>query len=85
MKAIAKGLANAQDKSFAFSNYVFSKDLMCILDWETWHSTLAQVAFISYLSSLRVPSETLQLRRASNSDKLLKFEPQNEKALMGIR
>ena len=85
MKAIAKGLANAQDKSFAFSNYVFSQDLMGILEWETWHSPLAQVAFLSYLFSLRVPSETLHLRKATKYDKLLKFEPQEQKVLMGIQ
>ena len=84
-RPIAKGLANAQDRSFAFPNCVIPDDLMRIIDWETWGSPLARVAFLSYLFSLGVPSGTLRLCRASESGPLLKFIPQRQKAMIGIR
>ena len=36
IRAIANGLANAQDRSIAFPNFVMPQDIMRILDWETW-------------------------------------------------
>ena len=83
--AIAKGMANAQDRSFAFPNYVFPHDLIKLIEWETWHSPLAQVDFLSYLFSLRAPSDALQLRKAASPGKLLKFTQQREKFPIGIK
>ena len=83
IRAIANGMANAQDRSFAFPTYVLSTDLTNLIDWETWHSPIAQVAFLSYFFSIRLPSDALQLRMASTSDKLLKFAHHKENVLIG--
>ena len=81
---ISKGLINAQDRSFAFTNFIQSNDLFRILEHEN-NSALARIAYISYLFSLRVPSETLQLIRAPATAPLLKFIPQVPKVLIGVQ
>ena len=43
------------------------------------------IAYISYLFSLRVHSETLQLTVAKHDEKLLRFIPQGHKAIIGPR
>ena len=43
------------------------------------------LAFISFLFSLRVPSEALQLRRAFHDDPISEPVGQSEKALIGVR
>ena len=58
---IAKGLRNAQDKSFAFPNFVMTSDVMRIILDQGRRSTVGMIACLSYLFPLRVPSETLQL------------------------
>ena len=85
VRTIAAGLENAQDRSFAFPNFLFSKDILVIADHEGLDSPFFQLAFLSYLFSLRVPSETLVIRRAYADDPLTEFIPQPDKALMGIR
>ena len=52
---------------------------------ETAESEFAQSCFFSFLFSLRVPSETSQLRRAFNTNGLEGFAFQLEKALIGAR
>ena len=84
IRTIAKGLINAQDRSFAFPNYIQSVDLFQIISHEVTHSPLARIAYLSYLFSLRVPSETLRLVRAPPGTPLLRFLPQTEKALIGV-
>ena len=85
VRTIAAGLENAQDRSFAFPNFFFSKDLLKLLDHEGIDSAFFQLAYLSYLFSLRVPSETLRIQRAFFDDPLTEFVPQPDKALMGIR
>ena len=48
-------------------------------------SQFAQLGILSYLYPLRVPSETLTIRRAFFDDPLTEFAPQTDKAPMGIR
>ena len=84
-RTVAKGLRTAQDRSFAFSNFAHPSDLFRILDHEANRSTLARVAYISCLFYLRVHSDTLQPQRASAADPLLKFLPQEPKALIGVQ
>ena len=84
-RTIAAGLGNSQDRSFAFPNFFFSKGLLKLLDHEGLESQFFQLGFLSYLFSLRVPSETLTLRRAFFDGPLTEFVPQPDKALMGIR
>ena len=83
IKTISRGLRNAQDRSFVFPNFLMSSDLLRITKYEWRFAPMAILAYLSYLFSLRVPSETLRLEKAARHDKLLTFEPQQEKALIG--
>ena len=80
---VAKGLKKSQGRGFRFSNFIRSPLLIQLLHRETIQSEFAQAAFLSFLFPLRVPSKTLQLRRAFRNDQLLAFSPQPEKALIG--
>ena len=57
---------------------------MQILKHETPSSEFAQIAYISFLFALRIPSETLQLIRAYKGGDLDRFSPQAERALTGL-
>ena len=85
IRLIAKGLRNAHDKSFAFPNFIMASAVMRIILGQGWRSTVGMIAYLSYLFSLRAPSETLQLTIASPNEKLLKFNPHGPKALIGPR
>ena len=85
VRHVARGLKKCQDRSFRFPNFIRSHLLVRILTHETARSEFAQACFFSFLFSFRVPSETLQLRRAYNTDDLEGFTPQLEKALIGVR
>ena len=85
VKTIATGLENAQDKSFQSPNFIQSKDLIAILRHVKLDNELGHLCFMAYLFSLRVPSEALTARRAFSNDPLMKFTPQEDKALIGIR
>ena len=85
VRHVARGLKKCQDRSSRFPNFIRSHLLAKIAARETAESEFAQVRFLSSLFSFRVPSETLQLRRASPTDDLEGFTPQLEKALIGVR
>ena len=70
------GLRNAQDRIFACPDFVRTDEIIRILDFEGQNSTFGMVAFLSSLFSLRVPSETLFLFRADDTDPLLRFAKQ---------
>ena len=80
---ISKGLKKSQDRSFRFHNFIRSPLLTKIIKHESAESEFAQAAFLSFLFAFRVPSETLQLKRAYRGDRLLSFSPQSDKALIG--
>ena len=84
IQLIAKGLRNAQDRSFAFPNYLMSADVLRVV-WHQGTNQTGMIAYLSYLFSLRVPSETLQLTVARHDEKLLQFKPQGPKAIIGPR
>ena len=83
IKHIAKGLKKCQDRSFRFHNFIRSSLLARVIQHESVKSEFAHAAFLSFLFALRVPSETLQLRRAFRGDQLLEFSPHPDKALIG--
>ena len=84
MRHVAKGLKKRQDKSFRFPSFIRSPLLLKITNHESAVGEFAQACFFSFLFALRVPSGTLQLRRAFSPDNLLIFPPQPDKALIGI-
>ena len=83
--AMAKGLEKVMGRSFIFPNFIESADLLRVLRFVKVDTDLGQAFFLSYLFSLRVPSETLRLSRAFRDDRLTEFVPQEDKALIGIR
>ena len=85
VRNLAKGLESSSDASFKFPNFIFSKDLLRIIDRETLGIQFGQICYLSYLFPLRVPSETLQIRWAYRDDPLAEFSPQTDRSLMGIR
>lgn len=62
-----------------------TSDVMRIILDHVWQSTVGMIAYLSYLFSLRAPSEALQLTIANPNEKLLKFSPQGPKAPIGPR
>ena len=81
----AAGLANAQVRSFQFPNVIRCADLMQLLTLTPYRGEFGQLAFLSYIFSLRAPSETLQLVRAFANDPVTEYKPQEQKALIGVR
>ena len=59
IRSVARGLANAQNLSFKFQNYVFASDLLRLLKFAKLSTELGKEAFLSFALLLRVPSETL--------------------------
>ena len=62
-----------------------SADVLRVFWHQGWQSQVGMIAYISYLFSLRVPSETLQLTVAKPDEKLLRFIHQGPKAIIGPR
>lgn len=85
IRSVARGLANAQDISFRFQNYMFADELLRLIKFAKLPTELGQAAFLSVLGLLRVPSETLMIQLACGSDLLTDFSPHDTKILAGIR
>ena len=85
VRSVAKGLANAQDLSFKFQNYMFAADLLRLITSVKLDNEFGLACFMSFLLLLRVPSETLLMRKADNSDFSTEFPPQDQKILVGVR
>ena len=83
VRHVAKGLKKSQDRSFRFSNFIRSQLMVKLIEFDTPSREFPQAAFLSFLFAFRVPSETLQLRRAYSADELLVFAPQQDPALIG--
>ena len=81
VRLIAKGLRNDHDRRFDVPNFIMTSDVMRIILDQGWRRNMGMIAYLSYLFSLRVPSETLQLTIANPGEKLLKFSPHVPKAL----
>ena len=71
--------------SFAFPHFIMASDAMRITLGQGWRINMGMIAYLPYLFSRRVYSETLQLTIANPSEKLLKFSPQGPKAPIGPR
>ena len=81
----AEGLRKAKKGTFAFANFLFMTDVFSLVGFLGWGSEFALLAFISFLSPLRVPSDALRLRRAFRDDPISEPVGQHEKALIGVR
>ena len=66
-------------------NFITTPDVMRIILDQGWKSNMGMIAYLSYLLSILVPSETLQLAIARPNEKLLKFAPQGPKSLIEPR
>ena len=73
VRSVSSGLRNAHVVSFRFPNFMFPPDLLRLVRTVKLSSDFGQSAFLSFLLLLRVPSETLQLRKADNSDLITEF------------
>ena len=85
MRTISKGIRNARGESFASPNFAMRHDLIRIAEHEGALAHLAPVAYIAYIFSPRVPSETIRLQIAGIKDRLAEFTPQIPMALIGVR
>ena len=85
VRPVQKGLAKAQNQSFRFRNYMMATDLLKLIRAAKLNNEFGLSAFMSFLLVLRVPSETLMMRLAAESDCLTQSTPQEHKVLVGIR
>ena len=83
IKSVMRGLANAQDLSFKFENFLFADDLLRLIRATKLTSEFGCAAFLSCLFLLRAASETLQIRKAAQHGRISDFAPQGVKILMG--
>ena len=84
-RSVARGLKNSHGLSFRFQNFMFASDLLHLLQSVSLTTEFGQAAFLSFLFLLRVPSGTLQLRFAADSDALADFSPQKFNDIAGVR
>ena len=84
-RSVARGLKNSHGVSFRFQNFMFAADLLHLLKSVSLTTEFGQASFLSFLFLLRVPSGTLQLRFAADSDALADFAPHRFKAIVGVR
>ena len=85
IRAVARGLKNAQDLPFRFQNFMFSDSLLALIRHIKLDNEFGLAEFLSFLLLLRVPSETLLIRLADEDGRIAEFSPQNHKILAGIR
>ena len=85
IRTISKGLTDAHGRIFAFPNFVQAAVIPFILTHEGRKSPIARIAYISYMSPLRVHSETMRLQRARADGPLLRITPQPGNAHIGTQ
>ena len=59
IRLIAKGLRNAQEKRFAFPNFIMTSDAMRIILDQGWQSAVCMSAYLPCPFSLRAPIRDL--------------------------
>ena len=75
-----------QDRGkYVFPNFIRSDLVHRIISHDSRDSPFAQLAYLSFLYALRVPSEAINLMRACKHDDLTGHSPMKERALIGIR
>ena len=84
VKSGAEGLRHAAVKSFPFDNFMMAPDLLPLIKFVKLTTDFGLSAFLSFLL-LRVPSETMRIRRASDVYRLTEFPPHDFKIMAGIR
>ena len=82
---IAAGLSNAKVRSPQFHNLIRCNDLVQLLRFPPLRGEFGQLAYMSDIFSLRVPSETLQLVRAFSNDQIAEYKKQDTNSLIGVR
>ena len=85
VRDVSKGLRLAKKGSFKFPNFIYTQDLFRIINGLGWEDCFSKLAFVSFLFSLRIPSEALCMRQAHDSERLADFVPQGDKVLIGVR
>ena len=70
---------------FRFQNFIRGEFIAKIAEKETRGGPFARLSPISFLYALRVPSESLILKRASKDDDLTGYAPMRGHALIGLR
>ena len=63
-------MEKCQGRSSRFPNFIRSQRLLMIINHESFNIEFDQADFLSFIRSLRVPSETLQLVRAFSTGAL---------------
>ena len=81
---ISKGLKKCQGASFRFPNFIRGDILLRLLKMGAIRSEIAQACVLSLLFAFRVPSETLQLRRAYSDDHMLSLAKKRERVHTGV-
>ena len=85
VRAVSKGLDNAQDLSFRCQNFMMAPDFLNLIRTVELNNECGLAAFMSFLLALRVPSETLTMRSASDTDMQSQITPKEHMVLAGIR
>ena len=85
VREISNGLKHAQDSPFRFPNFLYTQDLYRIINTLCWIGEFPQIASLSLLCSLSIPSDAICIRRAHDSGRLAGFVPHHDKVLIGGR
>ena len=85
VRAVSRGLANAQDLSFRFDNFIQRELFIRMMRFESLMTEAGRLFYIAYLFLLRVPSEGLPCVRADITDILTTKSPQVRQAILGCR
>ena len=80
--SVSKGLRNAHVVAFRCPNFALVPDLLKLIRVAKLSSEFGQAAFLSFLLILRVPSGTLQMRQAGDSDPITEVSPRAFKVLV---
>ena len=83
--AIAKGLRNKPSGKSKFHNSLEPRISDRIIRKEGWDSEFARLCYVTYLFTLRLPSEAVPLVRATTDDRLLTSECSTSTNLFGLR
>ena len=85
IKSVASGLANAQDLSFRFGNFLFPDDLLRLIRTTKITSDFGRASFFPFIFLWVVPSETLTLRKDAADGPITDLAPQKVKILAAVR
>ena len=84
VRSVSKGIGDAQNLSFLIQTFALAPDLQTLIRTVELNNEFGLSAIMSFLLVLRVPSETLAMRREADSDCLPQFAPEEQMVLQGI-